>query len=148
SRKDQANGTLPNHQHGLPRLQTKGLNTFDAGIHRFDKTRLFKTDAVRDAHRSLLDDPVHHPDVFRKSSTRRLESRRATDFLVGGALREGFVAAVIAFSTRDVMQHHHAFAEAELANTFPHFRDDTRSFVAKNTRRGVRARRDLLKIGP
>src|ERR1700686_5250157 len=105
SRKDQTYRTLPHHQHGLPRLQTKSLNPFDACIHRLDKTCLLEADGVRDAHRSLLDNPVHHPDVFRKSSTRRLEPSRATNLLVGATLREGFVAAVITFSTWDVMKH-------------------------------------------
>src|SRR5258708_31622299 len=139
SRKDQPYWALPHYQHGLPRLQTKRLNTFDAGIHRLNKTCLFEADAVRDANRPLLDNPVHYPDVFRKPSTRRLEPSRATDFLVGGALRKGFVAAVITFSTGNIMKYHHAFADAELPNAIPHFRDYTSSFLAKNPRRGMRS---------
>jgi hypothetical protein len=123
-RKDDTYWTLPNHQHGLSRLQMKGLNTFDASIHRLDKTCLLKADAVRDAHRSLLDNPVHYPDVFRKSSTRRLEPGRATNLFVGGTLREGLVAAVITFSTRDVMKHNDPIPNNELTNAFPNFRDD------------------------
>src|SRR6267378_7788962 len=105
SRQDETYRALPNHQHGLSRFQTKRLNTFDACIHRLDKTRLLEADSVRDAHCSLLDNPVQYPDVFRKSSARRLEACRASNFLVSGTLREGFVAAVITFSTRDVMKH-------------------------------------------
>ncbi len=45
------------------------------------------------------------------------------------------------------MKHHHTLANAELANAFADFRNDPRSFVAKNTRRGVGAGSDLLKIG-
>src|SRR5260370_435640 len=148
SRKDDAYWPLPNHQHGLPRFQTEGLNTFDAGIHRLDKTCLLEADAIGDAHRSLLDNPVHHPDVFRKSSARRLEPSRATHLLVGGALREGFVLAVITLSAWDMVKHHHVFTDAELSNAFSHLRDDARCFMTKNTRRGVGPRTDLLKIGP
>src|SRR5450631_1397206 len=148
SRQDQTNWTLPNDQHGLLRFQAKGLNTFDAGIHRLDKTCLLETDAVRDANRSLLDNPVHHPDVFGKSSARRLEPSGAANFLVRSALREGFVAAVITLSAGDVMKHHNAFANAERLNAFPHFRNDTGSFVTKNTRSGMRAGGDLLQVGP
>src|SRR5258708_1638288 len=125
SRKDQTYWALSHYQHGLPRLQTKRLNTFDAGIHRLNKTCLFEADAVRDANRPLLDNPVHYPDVFRKPPTGRLEPSRATDFLVGGALGKSFVAAVITFSTGNMMKYHHAFAHSELLNTGTHFCDDT-----------------------
>src|SRR6266404_2967742 len=104
SRQDETYRALPNHQH--------------------DKTCLLEADAVRDAHRSLLDDPIQDPDVFRKSSTRRLEPSRASDLLISCALREGFVAAVITFSTRDVMKHNHPIPDSELTNAFPNFRDD------------------------
>src|ERR1700694_2219370 len=125
SSKDQTYWALPNHQHGLPRFQTKGLNTFDACIHGLDKACLLEADAVRDAQRSLLDNPVHHPDIFRKSSARRLETRRASDLLVSCALREGLVLAVITFSTRNVVKYHHAFADSELTNAFANLRDYT-----------------------
>src|SRR6266403_578713 len=146
SRKDDTYWTLPNHQHGLPRFQAKRLNTFDAGIHRLDKTCLLEADAVRDAHRSLLDNPIHYPDIFRKSSARRLEAGRASDLLVSCALREGLVLAVITFSTRDMMKHNDAIADSELTNAFANLRDDTRSLVTENARSGVRAGSDLLEI--
>src|SRR5258708_34246859 len=131
-RKDQPYWPLPNYQPVLSRLQTKRLNTFDAGIHRLNKTCLFEADAVRDANRPPLDNPVHYPDVFRKPSTRRLEPSCATDFLVGGALRKGFVAAVIKFSTGEKSKNHHAFAAAQLPNAIPHFRRAPSTFFAKN----------------
>jgi hypothetical protein len=34
------------------------------------------------------------------------------------------VAAVITLSAGDVVKHNNAFADAELANALPHFRDD------------------------
>src|SRR5258706_3239330 len=112
-------------QIALCRLQTKRLNPVDAGIQRLNKTCLFEADAVRDANRPPLDNPVHYPDILRKPSTRRLETSCAAYLLVGGALCEGLVAAVITFSTGNMMKHHHAFADAELPNAIPHFRDDT-----------------------
>ena len=58
--------------------------------------------------------PVHHPNIFRKPSARGLETRRATDFLVGRTLRKRLVAAVIALAARDVVKHYHAIAHPEL----------------------------------
>src|ERR1035438_7844711 len=94
-RQDQADRTLSDYQNGLPGLQTKGLNTFDAGIHRLDKTSLFEADAIRDANRPLLDNPVHHPDVFREASTGRLEARRTAPFLILVPRREVLVRELI-----------------------------------------------------
>src|SRR5258708_8462472 len=105
SRKDQTYWALSHYQHGLPRLQTKRLNTFDAGIHRLNKTCLFEADAVRDANLPLLDHPVHYPDVFRKPSTRRLEPSHATAFLVRGPLRKASRPAPITLPTRYLFQH-------------------------------------------
>jgi len=45
------------------------------------------------------------------------------------------------------MKRHHAIADAELSNAVSHLGDDTRGFVTKNARRGVRAGRNLLQIG-
>src|SRR5258708_25989980 len=107
----------------------KGLNTFDACIHRLDKTCLLEADAVRDAHRSLLDDPIHDPDVFRKSSTRRLEPCRASDLLVICALRAGLVAAARTFTTRGVLKPNNPFPNTALTNASPNFRHKPRNLV-------------------
>ena len=65
-------------------------------------------------HGSLLDDPIHHPNVFREASAGRLKSSGASDFLVGRALGEGFVPAVVALAAGDVMKDHDAVAGLEV----------------------------------
>src|SRR5208337_3403365 len=133
SRKYQTYWPLTYHQHGFAGFKVKGLYTFDAGIHGLDKACLLKTNAVRDAYRTLFDDPVHHPDIFGESSPGGLESGRTANFLVGGALGEGLVAAVIAFMAGDMMKHNHPLADGEPGHACADFRDYARSLVPKNT---------------
>ncbi len=97
-----------------PGLQAKGFNALHAGIYRLDEAGLLERDAVGDADRALLDDPVHHANVFGEPAARRLESGRATDFLIGGALGESLVPAVVALAARDVVKDHDAVAGTEL----------------------------------
>ncbi len=84
--------------------------------------------------------PVHHPDVFGEASAGRFESRRASDFLVGLALRKSFVPAVIALAARDVMKHHHPIARLKLAHALrprpqPRPQSRARKCAARNASR-------------
>ena len=95
-----------------PRLQTQGLNAFHAGVDRFDKAGLLERNAVGNADRAVLDDPVHDSDVFGETAAGGLESGGAADFLVGGALGESFVLAIETLAAGDVVKDHHAVAGA------------------------------------
>ena len=93
-----------------PGCEAQGLNPLHAGIHRLDETGLLEGDAVGDFYGSLLDDPIHDADVFGEASAGGLESGGASDLLVGGALGEGLVAAVVTLAAGDVMEDHDAIA--------------------------------------
>jgi len=108
---------LSNDQNGLFALQPKGLDPFHAGVYGLYEAGLLKADAVRDWYGTVLNDPVHHPDVFSEAAAGRLKSGGAADFLVGLALCERFGAAIEAFATRDVMKDHDPVADTEFANT-------------------------------
>src|SRR4051812_43340712 len=54
--------------------------------------------------------------------------------------------AVIAFSTGNVMEDHHAIANSKSLDLGPNCGNDAGSLMAKNTRRGVRASMDLLEV--
>ena len=86
SRQDQSNRTLAHNQHRLARLQPRVsiplMHVFTGSA----KDACSKLMPSGNTHRPLLDNPVHHPDIFGKTSARRLESRRAPNLLVGGAL--------------------------------------------------------------
>src|SRR5580692_564128 len=110
-------------------MQVQGVNTFQTGIYRLNKTSLLEGNAVRDSDGTMLDDPVHNADVLRESASRRFETGGAANFLVGGALRESLVAAVKAVSARDVMKDHDAVARTECRDLLADCGDLARGFV-------------------
>ncbi len=118
-----------------------------AGVHRLDKARLLERDSIWNANCSLTNNPIHHSNIFGESSARRLEPGRASDLLVSLTLGEGFVAAVVALSARDMVKDHHAVADAELLDAVADFCNHSRSLVAKDSGRGVGAAGNFFKVG-
>ena len=140
-------GALPDGEHNFASLETQGLDSFHAGVHGLDKRRLFVGDVVGDANRALPNDPVHHPYVFGETAAGGLESGGAADFFVGGALGEGFVAAVVALAAGDVVEDDDAIARMEIGDAFTDDGDDTGSFVSEDAWGGVGSGMDFLEIG-
>ena len=95
----------------------------------------------------LLDNPVHDADIFRETAAGRLKSGGAADFLVGGALGEGLVTAVVALAAGDVVEDYDAIAGRELTHSGANRRDHSRGFVAEDARSGMRSGGDLLQVG-
>ena len=98
-----------------PALEAESFDPFHAGIYRFNKTGLLERDAFGNLDGALLDDPIHHANVFGETSAGRLESGSASHLLIGWALGEGLVPAVVTLAARDVMKDHNAVAGLELS---------------------------------
>src|SRR5262245_27141216 len=96
--------------------------TFQARIHRLNKARAVKWDAVGNLLDTAADDPVHYPDILCESAAGRLVSCRHADLLVNGALRVHLPQAVKALHARDVMEHHNTVARGESVNAFTDLR--------------------------
>src|SRR5450432_4018677 len=147
-RQHDPNRPLPNHQNGLPSLQTEGRHALEAGIHRLHKTSLLVGNPVRDLFHTPSYDPVHHPDVLRKPTATSLKPSRATDLLVGLTLRKRLMTAVVTIATRNVMEGNHPVPNLKPRNSRPHRRHHPRSLMPKYPRRRVRPRMNLLQIRP
>src|ERR1700739_313428 len=102
---------------------------------------------MRDANRSVLDDPVHDPNIFGKAAAGSLESGRATYLLVGRALREGLVPAVKTVTAGNVMKDHHPVAGTVLRDALADRGYYAGGFVSEDARGGMGAGRNLLQIG-
>ena len=142
-----ADWPLTNHQNGFARLERHPLDSLHAGVHRFDKRSLLERDSLGNTHRSLLDDPIHHANVVGESAARRLKSGRASDLLVGLALRESFVPAVVALAAGDVMEDDDAVTGSKPRNAGADGRNHSRSLVPKNAWSRMGPGGDLLQIG-
>ncbi len=116
-------GPWPMTSTDLAGLKSQRLNAFHAGIDRLDKRGLFKRDAVRDAHHAITrHDPIHHSNVFREAAATGLESGGRADLLIGWALREDLMPAVVTIAAWDVMEDHHPVAELKLRHAFAELR--------------------------
>ncbi len=142
-----ADWALPDGQHCLPGLQAQSLDPLHAGIYGLDEAGLLEGDAVGDLHGALLDDPIHDADVFGETAAGRLESGGTADFLVGGALGESLVPAVVTFAARDVMKHHDPVAGLELAHVRAYRSDHAGGFMTEDARGGMRACGYLFQVG-
>src|SRR5262249_32049192 len=131
-------GTLPDHQHRLVRFKAQAFYSLQAGIDRLEKTGLLVRNTIRNSHRALADDPVHHPHIVREPAARRLKASRAAYSFVGFALREGLAPAIETVATRNVMKHHHPVAWLKVANAFTHSRNRAGRFMSEDARRRVR----------
>jgi hypothetical protein len=138
---------LPDGQNGFARLQAERFDSLHAGIYRFDKTGLLKGDAVGDFHGSLVDDPIHDPDVFGESAAGRLETRCASDFFVRGALGEGLVAAVVALAAGDVVENYDPIAGSKAGDAGTCGCDYPGGFMAENAWGGMRSGSNFLEVG-
>ena len=121
----------------IVRLQAERLDPFHAGVYRFDEASLLKRDAVRNADGAALHNPIHDSNVLREATAGRLESSRAADFLVGLALGEGFVLAVIAFTARNVMKDNDAISGLKIADSRAHCGHHAGSFMAEDAGSGM-----------
>jgi hypothetical protein len=95
-------------------------------------------------HGSLLNDPIHHPDVLGEASTGGFEACCASDLFVSRALREGLVPAVVTLAAGDVMKDHDPVARLEPGYSRAYGRYDAGGFVAEDAGRGMRSGGDLL----
>src|SRR5579863_9831300 len=141
-----ADGALADGQNGLARLQAEGFYALHAGVDRFDKTSLLEGDAVRDLYRSLADNPIHNADIFREASAGRFKSRGAPYPLIGEALGECLVTAVVALAAGDVMEDHHTVTWLEAAHVGADGGDYAGSFMAEDPRRGMGSCGDFFEV--
>src|SRR5882724_9216646 len=128
-------------------MQRQVLNSLQASVDRLDKTGLLVGHTVGDADRSLRDNPIHHADVLGESSTSGFEACCATYFFIGLALGKGFVAAVITFAARNVVEDHHSITGIPIVDAFADGGYHAGDFVSEDARGGVGARGDFFKIG-
>src|SRR5580704_7931651 len=135
-----ADWALPDGQHGLPGLQAQSFNSLHAGVYRLYKTGLLKGNARGNSYGSLLDDPIHHPNVFGEASAGRLESGGASHLLIGEALCERFMLAVVALAAGNMMKQYNPVAALELAQARTHGGHDSGGFMAEDARCGMGAR--------
>src|SRR5271166_989253 len=142
-----ADGPLPDSQYRLACLQPQRLDALHAGVDWLQKTRLLKRDPLRNLYRPLLDDPIHHPDVFGEPPAGRLKACRASNQLIGRALRECRMTAVVTLPARDVMKYHYPVARLKLPYSCTHRRNHARGFVSKDARRRMRSGGNFLEIG-
>ena len=105
-------GPCPMARTVSPRLQAQCFDTLHAGVDGFHEAGLLEGNAVRNAHGAVLDDPIHNSNVLSETAAGRLESSRAPDLFIGGALGEGLVSAIETLAARDVVKDHHAIAGA------------------------------------
>jgi hypothetical protein len=127
-------------------LKVQSANAFQTGIYRLDEASLLERNAVWNPHSTALDYPLHDTDVFRESAAGGFESRRATHFFVGCALREGLVPAIEALPARDVMKDHDAIAGAIGGYVFSDRGYHSGGFMSENSRGRVRTCRDFLEV--
>src|SRR2546430_747861 len=139
-------GSLTNYQNCFPSLHLQSLNTFHAGVHRLNKTGLFKRDVIVNANRSALHNPIHNANVLGETTSGRLESRRATNFLIGFTLGKSFMETVIALAAWDVVEDHDSIAGLEITRSIAHSRNLARSLVTENARRRMGSSGNLLQI--
>ncbi len=118
-----------------------------AGIHGLDETGAIKRHAIGNFLDAALDDPIHHADILRKASARRLVSGRNADFLIDRALRIQLVPAVKTFPARDVMEDDDAIAGGESPHAAADGRHYARRLMSKDARRREQVVFDLLEIG-
>ena len=85
----------------------------------------------------MLDYPVHDAHVLGEAAATGLKTGCAADLLVGFALREGVMAAVVAIPAGDVMEHHDPVAGLELGNVLSGCDHHSGSLVAKDARSRV-----------
>src|SRR5205823_252934 len=137
-------GALTHHQNCFPSLQSQSLNAFHAGVHGLNKTGLFKRYVIGDGNCSTLNNPIHNANVLGESTSGRLESGCATNFLVGFTLGKCFMATVIAFAAWDVVEDYDSIANFKLTHAFAHSRNLTRSLVTENAGRGMGSGGNLL----
>jgi hypothetical protein len=109
---------LAHHQHSLVGLEAQAHYAFHASIYRFYEARLLVRDSFGNTDGTVLYDPVHDADIFGKTSATGLETRRAANLLVGFALSEGLVPAVVAGAAGDMVEHHDAVAGSESFDVF------------------------------
>ncbi len=143
-----ADRSLTDHQHCLVRLQIEQLDRLVAGIDRLKKCRLLKRNLVGNLHQTAPHNPVHHADVLGEAAAGRRKARGASYLLVDLALREGLLAAVVAFAAGDVMVRHHAVADCEAAYALAYPHNRPRHLMPEDTRRIVRAGMNLLQVRP
>src|SRR5208337_2933899 len=117
---DNTDGPLANHEHGFARFEAQRRDPFQAGVYRLHEASLFKRNTLRDFYRAQLDNPIHHPDVFRETSARGFKTGGASDFLISRALGEGLVTAVETPAAGDVMKDDHAVAGLILSYSRAH----------------------------
>ena len=130
-----------------PRRKPQSFNTFHASIDRLDKRRLLERDTVRDANHAFLNDPVHYADVLGKSAAAGFITGGRADLLVGRALRENLMPAVVAIATRDVVKDDNAVADSEVCYAVADRGYGPGRLVPEDARSGVGACGDLLKVG-
>ena len=99
-------------------MQIQVFDPLQTGVDWLDKTGLLVGDVIGDTDCALLGDPIHDADVFGKSSAGGLETGGASDFFIGFALGKSFIATVIAFAARDVMEDHDAVSGLPIVDAF------------------------------
>src|SRR5262249_23949734 len=135
-------------QHRFVGFQTQANGALHTGVDGLDKTGLLEGNTVRDAHGAVLDDPVHDTHVFGEAAAAGLKAGRATNFLVGLALGEGVMAAVVAVPTGDMVKDHHPVAGMEFLDAVSSGNHYSGGFVPENARGRVRTGGDLFRSVP
>ena len=138
---------MSDDEDGFAGFEAESVDSLHAGVDGLNETGLLERDTVGNTDGAMLDDPVHDANVFGKAAAGGLESGGAADLLVGGALRESFVAAVIALAARDMVENYDAISGMKVGYAGADGGDCAGGFMAEDSRGGVRAGGDFLKIG-
>jgi len=144
-----ADRPLADDQHCLVRLKIEHLHALEAGIHRLDEGGLVERDPIGNPDdAAVADDPVHYADVFGESAAGGFESSRDAYAFVQRTLRVGVLAAVVTIPARHMVEDHHPITDGKVSHRRAGGDDGTCRFMAKNSRRRVRTRMNLLQIRP
>ena len=107
-------GALSDHQNRFARLQVAVSRSPSCRYSQAPQNRPARTKRRREYGRCPARRSSPSPGRTRQTRRRQARSRPCIHFLVGLALGEGLVAAVIAVAARDVMEDHDAVAGLEI----------------------------------
>ncbi len=87
---------------------------------------------------AVLDNPIHHPDVLRKTAAGWLKTSGDPHFLVYRALRVYLTLAIETLAARNVVKRHNTIAGLEFGDSAADGGDHACGFVPVNTGRSRR----------
>jgi hypothetical protein len=146
-RENKADGALPQHGNGVAGSQLKELHAFKAGIDRFDPAVLIERHARRYFLHATIDNPIHDPNILRKSAAGRFVARRDPNPLIDCALGIQASRAVITGPARHVMENDNPIPGLILGDAIPGSGDHPGRFMAVDARRRKQIVLNLFEIG-